>query len=63
MDRSYNWARCKAIMHGLEGEDWKRRRHMWSVPTTVVDDSSTSTQNSFCKVGLVLIDSFDLIFK
>lgn len=24
---------------------------MWSVPTTVVDDSSTSTQNSFCKDG------------
>ncbi|RVX18289.1 hypothetical protein CK203_006691 [Vitis vinifera] len=40
-------------MHGREGEDRKRSRHMWSVPTrgtaSVADDSSTSTANSFLK--------------
>ncbi|CBI15072.3 unnamed protein product, partial [Vitis vinifera] len=42
-------------MHGREGEDRKRSRHMWSVPTrgtaSVADDSSTSTANSFLKDG------------
>ncbi|XP_059641084.1 uncharacterized protein LOC132283175 [Cornus florida] len=45
-------------MHGREGENWKRGRHMWSVPTrgtgttrTVAGDSTTSTADSFCKAG------------
>ncbi|XP_057950715.1 uncharacterized protein LOC131145574 [Malania oleifera] len=42
-------------MHGREGENRKRSRHMWSVPsrgtTTVAGDSCTSTADSFCKDG------------
>ncbi|XP_043687176.1 uncharacterized protein LOC122638332 [Telopea speciosissima] len=43
-------------MHGREGEERKRRRHMWPVPalgtTTVVSDSTTSsTADHFCKDG------------
>nr|DAD34659.1 TPA_asm: hypothetical protein HUJ06_005299 [Nelumbo nucifera] len=42
-------------MHGREGEERKRRRHMWPVPalgtTTVASDSITSTVDSFCKDG------------
>ncbi|KAF8390363.1 hypothetical protein HHK36_024888 [Tetracentron sinense] len=53
-DRNQNWRRCKA-MHGREGEDRKRRRHMWPVPalgtTTVAVDSIISTADSFFKDG------------
>ncbi|KAL7161592.1 hypothetical protein ACSBR2_042123 [Camellia fascicularis] len=45
-------------MHGRGGENWKRSRHMWSVPSrgtavtrTVAGDSSASTRDSFCKDG------------
>uniref|UniRef100_A0A5B7BCU0 Putative BAH domain,TFIIS helical bundle-like domain isoform 1 n=1 Tax=Davidia involucrata TaxID=16924 RepID=A0A5B7BCU0_DAVIN len=45
-------------MHGREGENKKRSRHMWSVPTrgtttsrTVAGDSTASTADSFCKDG------------
>ena len=45
-------------MHGRRGEDWKRTRHMWTVPTRgtqIVEadgssSSSSSALNSFCKV-------------
>ncbi|KAJ4960882.1 hypothetical protein NE237_020792 [Protea cynaroides] len=43
-------------MHGREGEERKRRRHMWPVPalgtTTVASESTTSSHaDSFCKDG------------
>ncbi|KAJ4974037.1 hypothetical protein NE237_007211 [Protea cynaroides] len=43
-------------MHGREGEERKRRRHMWPVPvlgtTTVASDiTTTSSADSFCKGG------------
>lgn len=46
-------------MHGRRGEDWKRTRHMWTVPTRgtqIVEadgssSSSSSAPNSFCKGG------------
>ena len=47
--RCWNWRRCEAIMHGWGGENRKRVRLMWSVPT-VADDSVASTPDSFCKV-------------
>ena len=34
-------------MHGREGENWKRSRHMWSVPTATV---TRTAADSFCKV-------------
>ncbi|GFZ12040.1 protein SUO [Actinidia rufa] len=37
-------------MHGWGGENRKRVRHMWSVPT-VAGDSVASTPDSFCKDG------------
>ncbi|PSR96685.1 BAH and coiled-coil domain-containing protein [Actinidia chinensis var. chinensis] len=37
-------------MHGRGGENRKRIRHMWSVPT-VAGDSVASTADSFCKDG------------
>uniref|UniRef100_A0A5B7BAV0 Uncharacterized protein n=1 Tax=Davidia involucrata TaxID=16924 RepID=A0A5B7BAV0_DAVIN len=42
-------------MHGREGENRKRSRHMWSVPVrgtkTVTGDSTASTADFFCKDG------------
>ncbi|XP_057480872.1 uncharacterized protein LOC130767848 [Actinidia eriantha] len=35
-------------MHGREGENWKRSRHMWSVPTATV---TRTAADSFCKGG------------
>ncbi|KAG6587484.1 39S ribosomal protein L47, mitochondrial, partial [Cucurbita argyrosperma subsp. sororia] len=57
-DRGWNWGKCKA-MHGRRGENWKRSRHMWTVPTRgtqIVEadgssSSSSSAPTSFCKGG------------
>ena len=61
--RDWSWERgkCKAMLHGRVGEERKRNRHMWTVPTratiaasaTATDGSSSVTlcsSNSFCKV-------------
>ncbi|XP_077217294.1 uncharacterized protein LOC143851697 [Tasmannia lanceolata] len=40
-------------MHGQEGEEWKRRWHMWPVPShgITIADSRNFTADSFCKDG------------
>lgn len=57
-------------MHGRRGEDWKRIRHMWTVPTPATQileadgssSSSSSAPNSFCKVMFFFLFFFVSFF-